>query len=329
MAWFDVDGFLATVTTRGVPDAQLPLYREAATALLDGAPTGRFSQRMLDDALARIRDDGASERRVTNLRTVGVAMVEFAGAGAATIGGPAPAPLPPLPLELEFLDERATIVGRPPRLEAPPPPTAFAPPSVFAPPSPPAPSPAAFAVVPMAAMVPMVPIAAPTPAAAAPIVDLSRPREAPPPLELAHPVGPRTASAVAPRDQLRRTDDGPPPLPGCACKARRDVYLDDHWQSAGNVFLGFSAVAGFSMWALGPPYLGGTITSGLVVCGALVAAISVGFRCEHCRGWIRSRAYTADQRRAALLRRLIFLGVAGVAALVCAASMARLRDAIG
>lgn len=88
MAWFDVDGFLASLPPRGVAAAHLPLYREAAHAILDGAPDGRLTATMIDDALARAAMAGGSERRLANLRRVGEAMLEYVGAGARTIGGP-------------------------------------------------------------------------------------------------------------------------------------------------------------------------------------------------------------------------------------------------
>ena len=54
MAWFDLDGFLASLPPRGVDVAHVPLYREAAEALLASAGEGRFGAAMLDDALAPV-----------------------------------------------------------------------------------------------------------------------------------------------------------------------------------------------------------------------------------------------------------------------------------
>lgn len=96
MAWFDVDGFMATLTRRGVPDAQEALYRDAVTTLLADAPAGRFSASMLDHAIAREESDGANARRVANLRLVGTTMLEYVSELAATQLGPmAPVPRPP------------------------------------------------------------------------------------------------------------------------------------------------------------------------------------------------------------------------------------------
>ncbi len=46
MAWFDLDGFLASLPPRGVDEAHVPLYREAAEALLASAGEGRFGAAM-------------------------------------------------------------------------------------------------------------------------------------------------------------------------------------------------------------------------------------------------------------------------------------------
>ena len=96
MAWFDVDGFMATLTTRGVPDAQEALYRDAVTTLLADAPAGRFSATMLERAIEREATEGANARRVANLRLVGTTMLEYVSELAATQLGPmAPVPRPP------------------------------------------------------------------------------------------------------------------------------------------------------------------------------------------------------------------------------------------
>ncbi len=116
MAWFDVDGFMATLATRGVPDAQESLYRDAVTTLLADAPAGRFSPTMLERALERETNDGATERRLANLRLVGTTMIAYVSELAATQLAPsAPVPRPPsrlaqgsepdmkpLPLPIEF-----------------------------------------------------------------------------------------------------------------------------------------------------------------------------------------------------------------------------------
>ncbi|MBL8622162.1 MAG: hypothetical protein JNK64_12690 [Myxococcales bacterium] len=262
MAWFDLDGFLASLPPRGVAEAHVPLYREAAETLLAGAGAGRYGAAMLEDALARETMAGASERRLANLRRVGEAMIAYVGQGAQTIAGPA------------------------------------------------------------VAVAPVVTAAASPPAAAPPIeLDLAIdvPRRAP------------ATGAPAMRGGYRGGGTAPPvfdapPRPGCICRKREDVYLDDYWQEIGTMYVGFASVVGGVIWLFAPPFTWLTVSSGLLAGGALITGLTAGWRCESCRRWIARRGLDADERADARLRGLAFLGIAAVLAIVCGFAFGEARE---
>lgn len=267
MAWFDLDGFLASLPPRGVAEAHLPLYREAAAALLAGAGDGRFGTAMLDDALARETMAGASARRLANLRRVGEAMIEYVGQGARTIAGPGPAPTIP-------------------------------------------------SVVPAAVIAPH---AAPPPVELDLAIEL--PRRAPVTREPPNGLR-RGAAASAPPPVFDA-----PPRPGCICRKREDVYIDDYWQDIGTIYLGVMCVAGGVAWRFAPAFTGLLVASGMLAAGALITGLTVGWRCESCRRWIAGRGLDADERAEARRRGLVFLGIAAVLAVVCALSLRAARAA--
>lgn len=261
MAWFDLDGFLASLPPRGVAEAHLPLYREAAEVLLAGAGDGRYGAAMLEDALARETMVGASARRLANLRRVGEAMIEYVGQGAKTIAGPGPAPALPA-------------------------------------------------------------VAEPVVAAAPPVeLDLAidRPRRAPATRE--PPSGARRGGPASTRPPVFDA----PPRPGCICRKREDVYIDDYWQDIGSLYLGVMCVAGGVAWRFAPAFTGLLVSSGMLAGGALITGLTVGWRCESCRRWIAGRGLDADERAEARRRGLVFLGIAAVLAVVCALCLREVR----
>lgn len=273
MAWFDLDGFLASLPPRGVDVAHVPLYREAAEALLASAGEGRFGAAMLDDALARETMAGASARRLANLRRVGDAMIEYVGQGAKTIVGTGPA----------------------------------------------------------AASSPASPLTGAAGAAAV----IAAPSALPPvELDLAIEVPRRTAAST--REPINRgaaRASAPPPVftapprPGCICRARHDVYLDDYWQDIGTMYLGFMTITGGVAWRFAPAFTWLIVTSGLLAAGALITGLTVGWRCDDCRRWIAGRDLDADERSQVRRRALIFLGIAAALAVVCALSVRAARAA--
>ena len=118
-----------------------------------------------------------------------------------------------------------------------------------------------------------------------------------------------------------------PPRPGCICRKREDVYIDDYWQDIGTIYLGVMCVAGGVAWRFAPAFTGLLVASGMLAAGALITGLTVGWRCESCRRWIAGRGLDADERAEARRRGLVFLGIAAVLAVVCALSLRAARAA--
>lgn len=292
MPRFDVDGFLASLAPRGVPEAQLPVYRDGIDALLVGV-SGGFEQRQLDEALARAALTGASERRLANLRTIGEQMLAFQrGGNAATMLGtgasraPARTTEPPHALEVALPPPRAIDVPLPP-------PRATEPPRAAA-------------------------VAPASPDGGG--LELARPVARVAPLEVAvparKPVTPGGAEAIL----------GPSPLPGCACRTRQDVYLDDYWQNLGKIVTGVMGLVGLTILIVFPSMLAVVVALGVTTTGALITALTVGWRCESCRRWIARRGLDADQRRDVRTRSLVFFGITAVLGVMLLFAVGKLRE---
>ena len=118
-----------------------------------------------------------------------------------------------------------------------------------------------------------------------------------------------------------------PPLPGCICRQRHDVYLDDYWQGVGTVYLTTIGLVGGAVWRLAPRYTWLVATTAMLALGALITALTVGWRCEDCRRWIAGRGLDPDQRAQARTRGGMFLVIAVVLALACAVSVQAFRTA--
>lgn len=107
------------------------------------------------------------------------------------------------------------------------------------------------------------------------------------------------------------------PLPGCVCRERHDVYLDDfaaEWRKIYVVVSGSLCLALAAFWGR----LGGTtVALGVAALGALASGATVGWRCTDCRRWISGSALDADHRKERLTRSGLFLAAGALLTIGC------------